>query len=117
MKEFNVRIPSGTAADVVYLPVVDKMTVIKAYAVNDAIPGADAVISLMSGSTTMGTITVDSAAAAGDVTAAVMSSTVATRKTPVTAAIPLKISADGGQTTATGFDIVIQMDEFALTRD
>lgn len=117
MKDFVVRIPSGTAADFVYLPVYETMTVIGAKAVNDAIPGADATISLISGSTTIGSIVVDDEAAAGTVTSATMSSTLATRKTSIGAATPLKVSCDGGQTTATGFDIVIRCDEFALSRD
>ena len=117
MKEFIVTIPSSTSADAVWCPVYEKMTLIGAFAVTDAIPGAETVVSLKSGSTTLGTITLAADSAVGEVTAAVMSTTLATRKTALTAAIPLQVSGDGGQTTATGIAVVLRFDEFALTKD
>ena len=117
MKEYIVQIPTATSAKVVWLPLPAKCTVLGFKVVNDAIPAVAGVITLLSGATTLGTCTVAADAAVGATTNGVMSSTLATRKTPVSDTVALKINSSGAQTTTTAFTVLIMVDDMAMSRD
>lgn len=117
MKEFLIHISTGTTAKTVYLPAFNNHTMLGAKIVNSAVPGVASSFAFKVGGITIATATVASYAAAGDVTSAVMDTTLATRKTPLTATVPLAITCDGEMTTATAFDVLVRLDDFALTRD
>lgn len=117
MKEILIQVPANTSGLTMYCPVFENCTVLGAKVVNNAAPGgAGTAVSLLVGSTTIGTVTVGAAATAGTVSAVVMNATLATRKTPVTAAAPLKIVA-AASTNSTAYDVLVRFDDFALTRD
>jgi len=118
MREILVQIPSNTSGETVYCPAFDDCTVLSAKAVinGDHETAAGCAVSLMVGDTTLGTVTFPDESSAGDVLAITMSATLATRKTKVTAAAPLKVVC-AAQDTAAAYDVLIRFDDSALTRD
>jgi len=117
MKEILVHIPTNTGGLTHYIPTLENCTVLGAKVVNSGAPGGSGcAVSLAVGATTIGTVTVAAGATAGTVNAMVMNSTLATRKTPVTAAAPLKVVA-AASTSGTAYDVLVRFDESALTRD
>jgi hypothetical protein len=117
MREVLVQIPANTGGLTVYVPAFENCTVLGAKVVNNTAPGGSGTaISLAVGSTTIGTVTVGAADGAATVSSMVMSSTLATRKTPVTATVPLKVVA-AASTNSTAYDVLVRFDDSALTRD
>ena len=117
MREVLVQIPANTDGLTVYIPAFENCTVLGAKVVNNADPGGSGcAVSLAVGSTTIGTVTVAKGAAIGSVASMVMDTTLATRKTPVTATAPLKVVA-AASTNSTAYDVLVRFDDFALTRD
>jgi uncharacterized protein with beta-barrel porin domain len=118
MKEILIQIPASADAKSVFMPTVDPVCLLGGKVVtNGATIDAENVISFKVGSTTIGTATVANTSAAGTVDAIVMDATLATRKTQITAAAPLEIASAGSHGSATGFDVLLRLDEFALPRD
>lgn len=117
MKEFLIHIPTGTTAKTVYVPVMTNHTLLAAKIVNSAIPAVETTFAFKVGATTIATAAVAADAAVGDVTSVTMDSTLATRKTPITPTVPLSIVCAGEMTTTTAYDVLVRLDDFALTRD
>lgn len=109
-------IPAGTGAGTLYIPVPADMTVLGFKVTPSTATGCTSSVVAMSGATTMGTAAIGAADGAGTITAATMDTTVATRKTKVTATVPLKISVDARTNSAAIFGSVF-LDEHALQLD
>ena len=117
MRQVLVQVPSNTAGATVYIPAFNACTVLGAKVVNSAAPGGSGTaVSLVVGSTTIGTVTVGAAAAAATVSSVVMNATLATRKTPISATVPLRVVA-AASTNATAYDVLVSFDDHARTRD
>ena len=118
MKEFLVQVPASTGAAISYLPVASNHVLTGGYVVLNAnAADAELVISFISGSTTVATATIPDTTAVATPVAIVMNTTLATRKTNFTTAAPVIVSTDGAQTGSIGFDVLVQLDEFAIPRD
>jgi hypothetical protein len=116
--KINYPVTASASAVTAYVPVVETCTVLGGYAVCNGVTLDEiSTVLLKSGSTTLGTATFADNSAAGTVAAFVMDTTLATRKTKVTAAIPLSIVTGGEQTTVSGFDVVVRLDPLACPRD
>ncbi|HBA73472.1 MAG TPA: hypothetical protein DCZ63_15155 [Geobacter sp.] len=92
------------------------MTVVGFAVTPSGVTGSVSTVSVLSGSTTMGTAVLATDTAAGAIISATMSATLATRKTKVTATVPLKVSVDARSNSVAIFGSVF-LDEFALQRD
>lgn len=116
MKMITTIIPAGTGAGTVYIPVNADYTVLGLSATPSAVTGCASTVTVSSGATALGTAAILSATAAGAIIEGVMDATVATRKTKVTTAIPLKVAVDA-RTNSTAIFVTLSLDEFALQRD
>jgi len=118
MRKLNYPITASTGAVTAYIPVDAAHTVVGGYAVvNSATCNAATTVKFKSGSTVLGTATIASGATVGTVAAFVMDTTLATRKTNITAAIPLTVLTGGDQSSSTGFDVFVHLDDLACPRD
>lgn len=109
-------IPAATGAGTVYIPVPADMTVLGFYCTPSTATGCTSTVTASSGSTALGTAAIGAADAAATITASTMNATLATRKTKLTSAIPLKIAVDA-RTNSSAIFVTVKLDEFALQRD
>jgi len=116
MKILNFIIPAGTGAGTLYIPVPADMTVLGFAVTPSAVTGSVSTVTLSSGSTALGTAAIAADTAAAAIISATMNATLATRKTKITAAIPLKVAVDA-RTNSTAIFGSVWLDEFALQRD
>lgn len=116
MKIVPFMIPAATGAGSVYILVPANMTVLGYDVTPSTATGCTSTVSAISGSTTVGTAEIGAAVAAATVVNATMNATLATRKTVVTKAIPLKMSVDARTNSSLIYGSVY-LDEFALQRD
>jgi hypothetical protein len=116
MKLVPFIIPAGTGAGTIYIPVDADYTVLGFYVTPSTATGCTSTVTATSGSTALGTAAIGAADAAATVTASTMSATLATRKTKITATVPLKIAVDARTNSSAIFGSV-KLDEFALQRD
>lgn len=114
MARYTLFVPAGTSTTF-YIPVYEKCTVLGGYVAPGGTPGASATVTITSGSTDVGVATVGATDAAGSTTAITMDSTLATRKTAFTTAIPMKIVATS--TNSISWGIVIDTDEAVRMTD
>jgi len=116
MKIVPFVIPAGTGAGTLYIPVPADMTVLGFAVTPSAVTGCTSTVTLSSGSTAVGTAAIASDTAAAAIITATMNATLATRKTKLTSAIPLKVAVDA-RTNSTAIFGSVWLDEFALQRD
>ena len=116
MKLVHTIIPAGTGAATVYIPVDTDYTVLGFKVTPSAVTGSASTVTASSGATALGTAPILSATAAGAIISSTMNATLATRKTKITSAIPLKIAVDA-RTNSTSIFVTVFLDEFALQRD
>ena len=109
-------IPAGTGAGSVYIPVPANMTVLGFDATPSAVTGSTSTVSVLSASTTMGTAAILTDTAAGAIINGVMNATLATRKTVITRAVPLKVAVDA-RTNSTTIYVSVYLDQHALQKD
>jgi hypothetical protein len=112
----NTLIQAATGAGFSYIPVPANMTVLGFKACPSAVTGCTSTVTLLSASTTLGSAAIGAADAAGAITAGTMDTTLATRKTVVTATVPLKVAVDARTNSSTIY-VSVFLDEFALQRD
>jgi hypothetical protein len=112
----TTQIPAATGAGTVYVPVPADMTVLGFSACPSTATGGTSTVTVSSGSTALGTAAIGAADAAGVITNATMHATLATRKTKVTKAIPVKVAVDARSNSSSIF-VSLWLDEFALQRD
>jgi hypothetical protein len=112
----NTLIQAGTGAGLSYIPVPADMTVLGFKACPSTATGCTSSVTVLSGSTTLGTAAIGAADGAGVITAGTMSATLATRKTVVTTTVPLKVAVDARTNSCTIY-VSVFLDEFALQRD
>lgn len=105
-------VPAGTSAVTAYIPVPRACTILNAWSTVSGDPGADVTITLLSGSTTVGTITVADESTAGTVDTYVRDSTGGFTKFTAGSALKVTVSAP---TSSAGFELVIELDEYART--
>ena len=110
------KISPATGAGGTYVPVPANMTLLGYDVTTSAVTGCTSTVIAKSGSTTIGTCALASDTAAGAIINGVMSTTLATRKTLLTKAIPLKFEVDA-RTNSCEIFITAYLDEFALQRD
>jgi len=112
------NVPASADATTVYVPVMQDNTVIGGYVTcNGTTLDEISTVKIQSGATVLGTATFPDNSAAGTTVAVVMSTTLATRKTLVTPAIPIGIVTGGEQTTTSGFNVVLRLDDSCTPRD
>jgi len=116
MKMISAMIPAATGAGTIYIPVPSDMTVLGFSITPSAVTGSVSTVTLSSGATAVGTAALAADTAAGAIINATMNATLATRKTKITKAIPLKVAVDA-RTNSTAIFVGIWLDEFALQRD
>ena len=112
----TTQIPAATGAGTVYVPVPADMTVLGFSVTPSTATGCTSTVTASSGSTALGTAAIGAADAAATITNATMNATLATRKTKLTKAIPLKLAVDA-RTNSSAIFISVWFDEFALQRD
>lgn len=116
--EHILTVPASADAQTVYCPVLADKTLLGGYVVLTALQcDVISTVAFKSGNTTLGTATFPGNSPIGTIKPIVMSTTLATRKTKVTTAVPLTVVTGGEQTTATGFQCIVDLDDFALSRD
>lgn len=116
MKILTTFIPAATGAGTVYVPVPANMTVLGFDVTPSAVTGSVSTVTASSGATALGTAAIAADTAAGAIINGVMSTTLATRKTVITKAVPLKLAVDA-RTNSSAIFISVYLDEFALQRD
>jgi hypothetical protein len=109
-------IPAGRGAGTVYIPVDKDYTVTGFYVTPSGVTGSVSTVTVSSGNTGLGTAAIAADTAAAAIISATMNATLATRKTKVTAAIPIKVAVDA-RTNGVAIFGSVKLDEFALQRD
>jgi len=118
MQKVTKSVPASASAATVYIPVLEDNTVIGGCVTCNGVTLDEiSTVNVQSGSTVLGTATFPDNSAAGTTVAIVMSPTLATRKTLVTPAIPIGIVTGGEQTTVSGFDVTLRLDDSCTPRD
>lgn len=116
MKLVNTIITAGTGAGTVYIPVEADHTVLGFYVTPSTATGCASTVTVSSGATALGTAVIATAQAAATITAATMNATLATRKTKVSATVPIKVDVDA-RTNSAEIYVSVLLDESALQRD
>ena len=116
MKIIPFVFPTGTGAASLDILVPSDMTVLGFAATPSAVTGCTSSVTCASGTTVVGTAAIASDTAAHAVINATMSTTLATRKTKVGAATPLRVAVDARTNSVAIYGSVF-LDEFALQRD
>lgn len=116
MKIISGMIAAATGAGFTLVPVPDNMTVLGFDVTPSTATGSASTVSLKSGSTVLGTAPILTATAKAAIINGAMSSTLATRKTLITKAVPLEIAVDA-RTNSSAIFFTVYLDEFALQRD
>lgn len=106
-------VSSSSAAVTEYIPVPYEAKVLSGYCTVSGDPGAELVVTLKSGATSIGTFTIANGASAAEIDAYVPDTT--NGKTSVSATVPLTISIAQSTNDAIVIHFVLDLDEFART--
>jgi len=116
MKIISGLVEAATGAGFTVVPVPANMTVLGFDVTPSTATGCATAVTVKSGSTTMGTASVLTDTAKLAIINGTMSTTLATRKTLLTKAIPLEVAVDA-RTNSSAIYFSLYLDEFALQKD
>jgi len=108
--------PTATGAAALDILVPADMTVLGFSITPSGVTGSISTVTVSSGTTALGTAALAVDTAAHAVINATMNATLATRKTKITKAIPLRVALDA-RTNSVAVWGSVYLDEFALQRD